>query len=143
MPGLDHQYRLSLGGGAVPADWIIEFSDPIFGNRWTRDEIDLIVVGRTCPTPVHSQHDRRFIWSGDDYLTKKGRGACTSNPDMAPVNCKLQPKLSNIENCPSMCTGGCRNGYCDCATGECLCNPGFAGTNCGKNTACSTQNIKN
>jgi hypothetical protein len=60
VPGLDHQYKLSLaGGGAVPSDWIIEFSDPIFGNRWKRDEIDLTVVGRECPKPVHSQHDRR------------------------------------------------------------------------------------
>lgn len=49
------------GGGNVPADWIIEFSDTIFGNRWTRDEIDLFVSGRNCPFPVHSQHDRRFL----------------------------------------------------------------------------------
>ena len=60
VPGLDLQYRLSMeSGAAVPADWIIEFSDPIFGNRWQRDEIDLVVAGRNCPYPVHSQHDRR------------------------------------------------------------------------------------
>jgi hypothetical protein len=60
VPGLTHQYRLSMeNGGAVSSDWIIEFSDPIFGNRWVRDEIDLFVVGRNCPFPVHSQHDRR------------------------------------------------------------------------------------
>ena len=47
-------------GGAVSSDWIIEFSDVIFGNRWTRDEINLFVSGRNCPTPVHSQHDRRL-----------------------------------------------------------------------------------
>ena len=60
IPGLDHKYKLSMAdGGNVPSDWIIEFSDPIFGNRWKRDEIDLVVAGRNCPYPVHSQHDRR------------------------------------------------------------------------------------
>lgn len=63
IPGLDHTYKLSLtGGGNVPSDWIIEFSDPIFGNRWKRDEIHLIVAGRNCSYPVHSQHDRRLIF---------------------------------------------------------------------------------
>jgi hypothetical protein len=72
----------------------------------------------------------RYIWSGDHYLTVTGRGACTSFPDMPSVNCRSQPKLSNIEHCPEKCPNGCRNGYCDCATGECLCNPGFSGSNC-------------
>ena len=60
VPGLDHKYKLSMAGGEnVSPDWIIEFSDPIFGNRWKRDEIDLVVAGRNCSYPVHSQHDRR------------------------------------------------------------------------------------
>ncbi|CAF0723862.1 unnamed protein product [Adineta steineri] len=135
IPGLDHQYRLSMvGGGNVSPDWIIEFSDPVFGNRWKRDEIDLVVAGRNCPYPVHSQHDRRYIWSGDNYLTVKGRGACTAFPDMSAINCKSQPKLSNVEHCPEQCLNGCRNGYCDCATGECLCNAGFSGVNCSIDT---------
>ncbi len=68
-----------LDGSNVPSDWIIgiicrnsisfsnflsyviEFSDPIFGNRWKRDEIYLIVLGRVCSSPVHSQHDRRYF----------------------------------------------------------------------------------
>ncbi|CAF4949646.1 unnamed protein product, partial [Rotaria sp. Silwood1] len=46
VPGLDHKYKLSMtGGGDVSPDWIIEFSDPVFGNRWKRDEIDLVVAG--------------------------------------------------------------------------------------------------
>lgn len=60
----------------------------------------------------------------------RGRGACTSFPDMSPINCRSQPKLSNVESCPNKCPNGCRNGYCDCASGECLCNPGFSGPNC-------------
>lgn len=53
---------------------------------------------------------------------------------MSPVNCKSQPKLSNVENCPGKCPNGCTNGYCDCASGECLCNPGFSGANCNIDT---------
>ena len=76
----------------------------------------------------------RYIWSGDSYLTVKGRGACTSFSDMAPIDCRSQPKLSITENCPGKCPNGCTNGYCDCATGECLCNPGFSGSNCNIDT---------
>ena len=149
IPGLDHQYRLSMADGSnVPNDWIIEFSDTIFGNRWKRDEINLLVAGRNCPSPVHSQHDRRyyvkvsknclflilllirFIWSGENYLKVRGRGACTAYPDMPTINCKNEPELSNIENCPNKCEKKCTNGYCDCETGECLCSPGFSGANC-------------
>ena len=81
----------------------------------------------------------RYIWSGENYLTVKGRGACTSHPDMAPVNCRTQPKLSNVENCPAKCPNGCTNGYCDCATGECLCNPGFSGSNCNIDTCAAAR----
>lgn len=131
IPGLGHQYRLSMaGGGNVPVDWIIEFSDPIFGNRWTRDEINLVVAGRNCPTPVHSQHDRRYIWSGESWLTVRGRGACTSHADMAPVSCRTQTPLGVEQSCASKCPGGCRNGFCECGSGTCMCNPGFAGANC-------------
>ena len=50
---------MESGDQSVPRDWIIEFSDVNFGNRWARDEIRLEVVGRNCPSIVHSQHDRR------------------------------------------------------------------------------------
>ncbi|UJR17326.1 hypothetical protein I4U23_004221 [Adineta vaga] len=49
---------------------------------------------------------------------------------MAAVDCRSQPKVSNVEDCPNKCPNGCTNGYCDCATGECLCNPGFSGATC-------------
>lgn len=59
----DLTYKLSMvDGSGVPNDWIIEFSDPVFGNRWKRDEINLIIAGRNCPSPVHSQHDRRLLF---------------------------------------------------------------------------------
>ena len=53
---------METGDQNVPIDWIIEFSDPIFGNRWQKDEIKLEVAGRNCPLIVNSQHDRRFVF---------------------------------------------------------------------------------
>jgi hypothetical protein len=54
---------LNVTLSSLPADWIIEFSDPVFGQRFgAKDEIKLEVPGRTCPTTTTSQHDRRFIY---------------------------------------------------------------------------------
>ena len=131
--GTDHEYKILLGGGQdVPSDWIIEFSDPIFGNRFPKDEIKITVQGRSCPAVVDSMHDRRFVYAdslthlGDDAW---GHGACTSHPAMPLVTCASQAPLAS-NACPSKCPGGCDNGYCDCGTGQCACNPGFSGTDC-------------
>ena len=84
----------------------------------------------------------RFIWSGDNWLQVRGRGACSQFPDMPPIDCKNVPQISNIENCPGKCQSKCNNGYCDCETGECLCNSGFSGPNCSIDT-CSAAGCVN
>ena len=53
---------------------------------------------------------------------------------MELIDCKTQPLLSNIENCPGKCHKTRVNGYCDCETEECLCDPGFSGPNCSIDT---------
>merc|ERR1719343_712079 len=70
IPGRDHSYRLSLTSGDLPDDWVIEFSDPVIGNRWSKDEIYLSVAGRDCGNNglINSQHDRKYIWGGNGYL---------------------------------------------------------------------------
>ena len=133
------EYRIALldgKAGNVPSSWVIEFSDPVFGNRWTADHIHLTVQGRACNLKsVSSQHDRRFVWAGSEYygyLTASswGRGACNSSyPDMPVISCssKEQPRLQ-LNTCK--CDRSCNNGYCDCGLQSCVCNPGFAGPNC-------------
>jgi len=131
-----------VGGGSIPANWSIEFSDTVWGNRWVRDEVNLVVAGRTCPTPVHSQHDRKYIWyDSDHYMIQTGRGACTSFPDEPTISCKNQPVLNQIESCPSVCPANkCGpNEYCDCGTGTCLCNAGYNGPTC-KTDTCTVAN---
>ena len=58
---------------------------------------------------------------------------------MPDKNCRFeQPKLTNIDDC-NICKGvPCRNGYCDCGSGKCMCNPGFTGNNCERNI-CATD----
>ena len=120
----------------MPPSWVIEFSDPVFGNRWTADHIHLSVQGRACNLKsVSSQHDRRFVWAGSEYYgylrsSSWGRGACNSSyPDMPAISCsrKEQPRLQ-LNTCK--CDRSCNNGYCDCGLQSCVCNPGFAGPNC-------------
>eukprot|EP00957_Ditylum_brightwellii_P144794 11028652-Ditylum_brightwellii.AAC.1 len=66
------------------------------GNRWGAEQIQLAVEGRDCGIDglVSSQHDRRFLWSGDEYIDDSAwgnHGACVSNssppPDMPTIDC--------------------------------------------------------
>ena len=97
-PGLDVEYRVSLdGGGAIPSTWVLEFSDPVIGNRWGEEKLKLTVRGRDCGDYVSSQHDRRYFWGGvstngawaaDQLLSVTwGRGACTTHPNEPPRSC--------------------------------------------------------
>ena len=137
ITGLDHTYKLSLEGGSdLPADWIIEFSDPVIGNRWTPDQIRLVVAGRTCPAITTSQHDRVWLtgpmpMDGPQGPPSEawGRGACKAHADMPNVDCATTPALA-LNECPSACPGGCSNGWCDCGTKQCVCDPGFQGASC-------------
>jgi len=140
VPGTGQSYQLSMeDGSGIPPEWIIEFSDTIFGNRWTPDEILLKVVGRNCSQTVTSQHDRQFIWAdtNGNYLKVPGRGACTNFPDRPRTDCTLVPKMYLDEICDQCSSINCGpNAYCDCGTKQCICKSGFSGPNC-QNDICS------
>ena len=86
-------YRLSLDreDSNVPGDWIIEFSDPVMGNRWGEEFVNLNVVGRACENNgvVSSQHSRRYMYGLGFGQAWGQSGACVSGnpPKMAPVDC--------------------------------------------------------
>lgn len=45
------QYRITLAsGGRIPADWVVEFSDPIMGNRFGVEHVRLDIPGRPVPS---------------------------------------------------------------------------------------------
>merc|ERR1719473_2303816 len=54
LASLDLTYTV-LYNGDLPRDWVIEFSDPLFGNRWEPDQLRLTVPGRDCPEILTSQ----------------------------------------------------------------------------------------
>jgi hypothetical protein len=99
IPGTEHSYRLALlgggGGGNIPDDWVIEFSDVVIGNRWNIEYIYLSLQGRTCGDIglVSSHHDRKFIWSGTDFMRGDAwgnHGACVAADAMPKVECAAQ-----------------------------------------------------
>jgi hypothetical protein len=106
IPGTDHSYRLSLKKevGNIPSDWVVEFSDVVMGNRWSIEYIHLNLVGRDCGVNglVSSHHDRKFIWSGDDFMDDKAwgnHGACTSAEDVIKIDCATQNEGKNRNPC--------------------------------------------
>jgi plastocyanin len=152
------RYRLSLANdvddanadanaarGNIPEDWIIEFSDPIFSNRWVQEEnVMLDLVGRDCAAAgVSNMHDRKFM-SADDggiyqTLAKDGaariRGACRSGlPKMPRVDCSARTRQTTLSatECPGECGAACDaaydRAYCACGSKVCKCRPGFSET---------------
>ena len=71
------------------------------GNKYDVEQIILEVPGRNCANGgrVTSQHDRRFIWSGDEFLLDDvwgKHGACVagSQPNELPrVNCNTSENM--------------------------------------------------
>jgi len=134
VPGEGHSYKISLQGGGlssngIPSDWVIEFSDPVVGNRWEADKLYLIVAGRSCESPVSSQHDRRFINMREPSESSHGHGACTNNPPMPAISC---PQPLEPTSCADKCSNNCNDEtqYCDCGKSVCVCKPGFIGETC-------------
>jgi hypothetical protein len=88
IPGIEHSYHLSLSPGTdeIPLDWIVEFSDYVIGNKFGSIEFtNLSLNGILCGTDadglVSSHHDRRFIWSGDEFMANEAwgnTGACAA-----------------------------------------------------------------
>lgn len=145
IPGRDYSYRISLTNGDLPDDWVIEFSDPVIGNRWTPDELILSVAGRDCGNNglITSQHDRKYIWSGDGYLADEAwfhNGACVGSgnqpPDEPTMDCNAEGRgkagIIEATECPGECPFDCDSihSYCDCGSKKCQCKAGFAGEDC-------------
>jgi hypothetical protein len=155
MTGLSQSYRISLfdqNEGTtyeIPLDWVIEFSDPVIGNRFgVDDEVYVNLLGRSCGTNgdglITSQHDRKFLWSGDHFIDDAAwgnHGACTESANMSPVDCSAlvggnPSEEGSIEpsECPELCAASpCNptNSYCHCGMpSTCKCKPGFNGPDC-------------
>jgi hypothetical protein len=159
ITSVQHSYRLSLttGNGDIPSSWIVEFSDFIVGNRFSIEFTNLSLNGRRCGQNglVSSHHDRRFMWSGDQFMTSEAwgkTGACAINlpPDSPRVDCSsINDGVLPADNCPEKCTNGCdeTNQYCDCGTGTCKFKPGFtesgvglcSAARCEEHGRCSAQ----
>ena len=135
IPGTEHSYRLSLttGDGQIPTDFIVEFSDTVIGNRYSEEYTYLSLNGRRCGSNglVSSQHDRRFIWSGGEFLKDEawGKGACSlhGTSDVPIIDCSsIKNGVLHAEECPEQCNFGCAsNSFCDCGSSTCKPRQGF------------------
>jgi len=122
----------------IPASWIVDFSEAVFGTRWEPDLLLLTVAGTTgCQRKrISSRHDRSWIWADSgDYLWDQawGGGACgnRSAPAVVPALCRHGPS-------PAV---GADSGHCPgvhwraiSGSGRCICAAGFYGAECQLNT---------
>jgi hypothetical protein len=137
MAGIEHSYRLSLttGDQEVPSDWIVEFSDTVMGNIYSVEHTNLSLNGRSCGSNglVSSQHDRRFIWSGGEFLKDEAwgnTGACSSQGthNVPTIDCSsFNDGVLQAEECPEKCNFSCNKNtsYCDCGSATCKPRQGF------------------
>ncbi|GMI15001.1 hypothetical protein TrVE_jg10975 [Triparma verrucosa] len=136
----DHasEYRIKLEGGLdIPDDWVIEFSDPVFGNRWSEETLKFQAQGRSCSGgTISSQHDRKWVFSSSSEFmgdNARGRGACSAHSDSSPVDCANVDAIELL-SCEAECNGGtgCSgNSFCECGSGgNCKCEAGFSGESC-------------
>jgi hypothetical protein len=137
IPGTEHSYRLSLtiGDRDVPSDWIVEFSDTVMGNKYSVEHTNLSLNGRSCGSNglVSSQHDRRFIWSGGEFLKDEAwgnTGACSlqGTRDEPIIDCgSINDGVLQAEECPEKCNFSCNENtsYCDCGSATCKSRQGF------------------
>jgi hypothetical protein len=107
IPSTDVSYKLSLasGDGNFPKDWVIEFNDPVIGNRWEVEYLQLQVQGRSCGKDgiVSSQHDRRFLYGGSEFFmggnARGNHGACVAGGAMkASASSSRQPASNAIDS---------------------------------------------
>jgi len=141
ISGMKYTYKITTN---ISKDWIIEFSELIFGNKWIPDLLLLNVTNRNCGL-ITSQHDRRFILAdSNDYLELKsvGRGACTLYEDMPFLPCNKiikTIKTKNIDSCLGIkCyRGSCINQYLggqlQPTSNSCICDQGWSGPTCNSN----------
>jgi hypothetical protein len=133
-------------------------SDPVIGNRFgSDDEVFVNLLGRFCGVNndglISSQHDRRFLWSGDHFIDSRAwgvHGACTASPDMFTVDCSaIVGGNGNAEGsieaseCPELCAASpCNpaNSFCQCGSpSTCKCKPGFYGADCSLDVCASAN----
>ena len=122
IPGSENTYRISLVGASqnIPSDWVVEFSDWVMGNRWAIEYVNLELQGRTCGDNglINSHHDRRFLWSGDEFMADSAwgaHGACISSTsvpdDMPQVDCAQKSSNGELKNGMSIETDQCSNSF--------------------------------
>jgi hypothetical protein len=151
--------RAKNGENGGLEDWIVVFSEPVFGNRWSKpDEILLTVAGQPGCTKkrVTSQHDRRWLWAdSNNYLFAGawGRGACYDDGEtVVSTVVKVQKGLKRhskpkqhysdlgvvvSSSCAGIrcgthgrCVGQYLGGTLAPTRGSCVCEHGWSGPTC-------------
>jgi hypothetical protein len=107
----------------------------VMGNKYSVEHTNLSLNGRSCGSNglVSSQHDRRFIWSGGEFLKDEAwgnTGACSlqGTRDEPIIDCgSINDGVLQAEECPEKCNFSCNENtsYCDCGSATCKSRQGF------------------